>query len=114
MKATQIWVERAGGPDVLTLRKTDIHSPAMDEVCIQVEAAGVTLADVIARKGKPHPGSPRIPLVPGFEVAGTIVQVGSHVTGLAAGQRVIAVVHSGGYSSHIGSRRGVVLAYRMK
>ncbi|MEP6987894.1 MAG: zinc-binding dehydrogenase [Chloroflexota bacterium] len=86
---------------MLTLRETELHSPAIDEVCIQVEASGVTLADVMARKGKPHPGSPRIPLVLGFEIAGTIIQVGAGVTGLAVGQRVIAVVPSGGYSSHI-------------
>ncbi|MBA3869205.1 MAG: zinc-binding dehydrogenase [Anaerolineae bacterium] len=101
MKAKQIWVEQSGGPEVLTVRETEVGPLAADAVCIQVEASGVTQADVIARKGKPHPGSPRIPLVLGFEIAGTIVQLGTRVTALSLGQRVVAVVNSGGYSSHI-------------
>ncbi|MBA3869960.1 MAG: zinc-binding dehydrogenase [Anaerolineae bacterium] len=101
MKAKQVWVERPGGTEVLTLREVDLPPLQPNEVCIEVEASGVTLADIIARRGKPHPGSPRIPLVLGFEIAGTIMHVGSDVSGLTVGQRVIAVVHSGGYSSHI-------------
>jgi len=101
MKAKQVWVEQPGGAEVLTLREVQLPSLQAGEVCIGVEASGVTLADIIARRGKPHPGSPRIPLVLGFEIAGTLLEVGTDVTGLTAGQRVIAVVHSGGYSSHI-------------
>ncbi|MEO8397812.1 MAG: alcohol dehydrogenase catalytic domain-containing protein, partial [Chloroflexota bacterium] len=101
MKTRHVWVERPGGPEVMILRETDLHPPAAAEVWIEVQASGVTLADIIARRGKPHPGSPHIPLVLGFEIAGTIIRVGAEVTGLTVGQPVIAVVHSGGYSSHL-------------
>lgn len=101
MKTRQIWVERPGGPEVMILRETDLHPPTACEVWIEVQASGVTLADIIARRGKLHPGSPRIPLVLGFEIAGTIMRIGAEVTGLIVGQPVIAVVPSGGYSSHV-------------
>jgi len=101
MRAKQVWVERPGGTEVLTLREAELPSPQAGEMCIKVEASGVTLADIIARRGKPHPGSPRIPLVLGFEIAGTIIHLGAGVSGFKVGQRVIAVVHSGGYSSHL-------------
>ncbi len=101
MKTKQVWVERPGGPDVMIVRESDLRPPAAGEVLVEVLASGVTLADIIARRGRPHPGSPRIPLVLGFEIAGTIMEVGSGVTGLNVGESVIAVVHSGGYSSHL-------------
>ncbi len=101
MKTRQVWVEQPGRPEVLLLREMELLPLQPDAVCIQVEAAGVTFADVMVRRGKPHPGSPRIPLVPGFEIAGTIIQVGVQVKGLIVGERVVAVVHSGGYASHI-------------
>lgn len=101
MKAKQVWVDRPGGTDVLTLREVDLPPLQPTEVYIEVEASGVTQADIMSRRGKQHPGSPPIPLTLGFEVAGTIVQVGTEVAGLTIGQRVIAVVASGGYSSHL-------------
>ena len=43
---------------------------------------------------------PPLPFVPGFEVAGTIEQIGEDVTDLRAGQRVLAMMRGGGYAEY--------------
>jgi NADPH:quinone reductase-like Zn-dependent oxidoreductase len=45
--------------------------------------------------------APDIPYVPGYEVAGTIDQVGQGVTGLREGDKVLAATRFGGYSDVI-------------
>lgn len=59
--------------------------PAADEIVVQIEAAGICRSDVHYRSGS-RPVS-RLPLVPGHEVAGTIVVVGDRA-GLKLGDRV--------------------------
>ena len=101
MKARQIWIMQAGGPEVLTEREVELGNLAVDEVCIRVQAAGILHADILQRRGKGHPGTPKIPFPLGSEAAGVIEQVGSGVTDLRVGQSVVAVVHAGGYSDFI-------------
>ena len=52
-------------------------------------AAGVNFADVMARMGL-YPDAPKPPCVIGYEVAGTILELGEGVQGLSHGQRVVA------------------------
>ena len=64
----QVWIERAGPPEVLTLREVEEPKPAAGELRIRVEAAGVNFGDIMGRLGT-YPALP-IPCVPGFEVGG--------------------------------------------
>ena len=48
---------------------------------MKVLAAGVSLPDVLAREGV-HPETPRVPYTPGWDLVGTIDQLGEGVTGL--------------------------------
>ena len=45
----QIWISRAGGPDVLEVREAPDPVPGEGEVRIAVEAAGINFADLVAR-----------------------------------------------------------------
>ena len=45
--------------------------PAPDKVRIRVEAGGVNFADILGRLGL-YQDFPRIPVVPGYEVAGRV------------------------------------------
>lgn len=57
------------------------------DVRVEVEAAGICRSDVHYRSGaRPLPGSP--PLTPGHEIAGTIREVGEHVSRVGEGDRV--------------------------
>jgi NADPH:quinone reductase-like Zn-dependent oxidoreductase len=66
--------------------------PGPSDVLVEVRAAGVSRADVLQRAGlyPPPPGTP--PDVPGLDLAGEVVEVGSAVTRFAPGDRVMAVV----------------------
>jgi NADPH:quinone reductase-like Zn-dependent oxidoreductase len=94
----QIWITRAGGPEVLSLRETEDPSPREHEVCIDVRAAGVNFADVMARIGK-YADAPPIPCVIGYEVAGIVRGAGKGVSHLKKGDRVFGLTNFGGYSS---------------
>jgi NADPH:quinone reductase-like Zn-dependent oxidoreductase len=70
------------------------------EVRIDVAAAGINFADVMARMGL-YADAPKPPCVVGYEVAGTILELGEGVEGLAHGQRVAAGTKFGGYASQV-------------
>ena len=67
----QVWIPRAGPPEVLELREAPDPLPAAGEVRIRVEASGVNFADIMGRLGI-YPDLPAMPVVPGYEVAGRI------------------------------------------
>ena len=74
--------------------------PAPGEVLVRVRAAGVNFADVLGRLGL-YPDAPKLPYVPGYEVAGVVERVGSGVAGVAEGARVIAITAFNGYSEYV-------------
>lgn len=92
-----VWIPRIGPPEVLELREApDVHAGA-GEVRIRVAAAGVNFADVMARMGL-YPDAPKLPCVVGYEVSGTVDEVGAGVQGLAVGDRVLAPTRFKGYA----------------
>jgi NADPH:quinone reductase-like Zn-dependent oxidoreductase len=93
----QIWITRAGPPEVLQLREAADPSPHEGQVRIRVRAAGINFADLMARVGL-YPDAPKLPCVVGYEVSGIIDAVGSGVTALAVGDRVFGLPKFGGYS----------------
>lgn len=104
----QVWISRAGEPEVLVVQSAEDPIPRSGEVRIRVEAAGVNFADVLGRMGA-YPGAPKIPFVPGFEVAGIVDAVGQGVTDLSEGDSVLALTRFGGYSDLVCVPQGQVL-----
>ena len=64
-----------GGPGVLQVQERPDPSLGAGEVRIDVAAAGINFADVMARLGL-YPDAPKPPCVVGYEVAGTILELG--------------------------------------
>jgi len=93
MKAIQI--EHTGGPERLVLREVAEPVLLSGEVLVQVKAAGVNFIDVYFREGR-YPA--KLPLVPGQEGAGIVLQVGSGVESVQAGQRVAWAGVQGSYA----------------
>ena len=93
----QIWITKAGPPEVLSVREGAEPNARNGEVRIRVEASGINFADILGRMGM-YGGAPDIPYVPGYEVAGTVDQVGQGVTDLKEGDEVLAVTRFGGYT----------------
>jgi NADPH:quinone reductase-like Zn-dependent oxidoreductase len=102
-------ITRHGAPEVLQVQDRPEPSPARGEVLIDVHAAGINFADVMARMGL-YPDAPKPPCVIGYEVAGTVGAVGEGVDGLAAGARVAAPVRFGGYAERVVTAAGGVFA----
>jgi NADPH:quinone reductase-like Zn-dependent oxidoreductase len=99
MDSQFIAVPRLGGADVLSLRTGEVR-PGPGEAVVRVEAAGVSFGDVLLRVGV-IPGGPKPPFVPGFDVVGEVAELGSGVRGLRPGQRVLALLHHGGYAQRV-------------
>ena len=96
----QIWIERHGPPEVLALREAAMPTPRAGEVLIQVAAAGINFADIMARRGV-YPDAPKPPCVVGYEVAGEVIALGEGAAPFAVGERVVALTRFGGYASHV-------------
>ena len=79
MKA--ILIERYGDPEVLVEREFPSPQPGPDEIKLHVMASGVNFADILQRLNL-YGRTPRVPYVPGFEVAGEVVSVGTGVKGV--------------------------------
>jgi NADPH:quinone reductase-like Zn-dependent oxidoreductase len=68
-----------------------------------VEYSGVNFADVMARMGL-YPDAGRPPIVPGYEFAGTLREVGAGVTDLRPGDRVVGLRNFGAHADLITAR----------
>ncbi|TDV36044.1 NADPH2:quinone reductase [Actinophytocola oryzae] len=93
-----ILVRAAGGPEVLELDRVDAPEPGARDLVVAVAAAGVNFIDVYHRIGQyPVP----LPFTPGAEGAGTVVAVGSEVTGFAEGDHVAWAAAPGSYAQRV-------------
>jgi NADPH:quinone reductase-like Zn-dependent oxidoreductase len=93
-------ITKHGGPGVLQVQERPDPEIGAGEVRIAVAAAGINFADVMARMGL-YQDAPKTPCVVGYEVAGTILELGEGVEGLTHGQRVLAGTQFGGYASQV-------------
>ena len=93
----QVWIPRAGPPDVLEVREAADPEPKPGQLRIRVEAAGVNFADIMGRLGI-YPDLPKMPVVVGYEVAGKIDAAGDGVDQGWIGKNVFAMTRFGGYS----------------
>ncbi|MBT5911469.1 NADPH:quinone oxidoreductase family protein [Rhodospirillaceae bacterium] len=94
MKA--VFCKQLGGPENLAIGESDPPIPGPNDVHIRVRAAGLNFADTLQIAGK-YQSKLKPPFVPGMEVAGEIIGLGSEVTRpLRIGQRVMAFMRGGG------------------
>jgi NADPH:quinone reductase-like Zn-dependent oxidoreductase len=88
VKAIQF--QQHGGPEVL--KYVEVTDPVIrpGEVLVRVRACALNRLDLWVRQGLPNVPIP-LPHIPGSDVAGEIAQVGSGVTTVRAGQKVVLV-----------------------
>lgn len=101
MKA--IHITKAGGPEVLELKETPKPKPEKNEVLIKVKAAGVNRSDIISRKNPAtyYSKGSTDTLIPGLEVSGEITEVDDSVSDKKIGDKVCALIASGGYAEYV-------------
>ncbi|MCW3028131.1 MAG: zinc-binding dehydrogenase [Solirubrobacterales bacterium] len=97
-------ITKHGGPGVLQVQERPDPEIGAGQVRIDVAAAGINFADVMARMGL-YQDAPKTPCVVGYEVAGTVLELGEGVSDshpdLSHGQRVLAGTQFGGYASQV-------------
>jgi len=96
-----------GEPETLSIET--LPSPALGptQVRVLVHAAGVNFADGLMVGGT-YQEKPPLPFTPGFEIAGTVAEVGSAVVGLKIGDRVLGLTGVGGYADEAVVEAGAV------
>lgn len=82
--------------------------PGPGEVLLEVRAAGVSFANILAIAGR-HQNRADPPFVPGTEAAGVVRATGSGVEGLRPGQRVMAAMPNGAFASLAVARAALVV-----
>jgi NADPH2:quinone reductase len=96
-----VLVSEFGGPEQLRLGQAADPVAGPGQVRIAVHAAGVNPVDAGNRADGRWAGL-RVPCILGYDVAGVIDSVGGGVSGLAPGDRVMAMTHfpdgAGGYA----------------
>jgi NADPH2:quinone reductase len=87
MRAWQIY--QLGEPrDALRLAEVPDPEPALGQVLVRVLGAAANFPDVLMCQGS-YQVRPPLPFTPGVELCGEVVALGSGVTGVAVGDRVI-------------------------
>jgi NADPH:quinone reductase len=89
-----------GGPEVLRLAELPAPEPGPGQALIRVSRAGLNFADTHTRTNT-YVQRATLPLVPGGEVAGTLAD---------SGERVVALVGSGGYAEYAVAPRERIFA----
>ncbi len=89
MKAIRL--HEFGGPQVLTYEDAPKPEPKEGEVLIKVAAAGVNPVDAMIESGAMEEMAKHtLPLVPGWDAAGTVEMLGPGVTGFTVGDAIFA------------------------
>jgi NADPH:quinone reductase-like Zn-dependent oxidoreductase len=88
-----------GDTSVLRVEDRPDPAPGDGEVVVEVKAAGLNFADVMARMGL-YPDAPKPPMVMGYEVAGVVE---------GTGERVIAGTRFGGQAEKVVVKRSDVI-----
>jgi putative PIG3 family NAD(P)H quinone oxidoreductase len=92
-----IVVAAPGRPEELHLETRPDPVAGDGEVLIEVAAAGINRADLLQRMGR-YPPPPGASDILGLEVSGVVAGLGSGASGVAEGDRVMALLEGGGYA----------------
>ncbi len=93
-------VNEFGTPEQMVVEEVPAPEPGPDEVLIEARAIGVNFPDLMVIEGS-YQILPEPPFSPGKEVAGVVRAVGSDVSSLEVGARVMAQVEYGAYREQV-------------
>jgi putative PIG3 family NAD(P)H quinone oxidoreductase len=96
---TVVGISKPGGPEVLLPETRAVPQAGPHDILIKVAAAGVNRPDVMQRSGA-YPPPPGASDLPGLEVAGEVVALGSSATRFKIGDKVMSLVAGGGYAQY--------------
>ncbi len=92
-----LMVTQKGGPEALKVVELPMEAPGPGQLRVRVRAAGVGSTDLLLLAGK-YRYAPKIPVVPGYEIAGVVEAIGAGAGGFKVGDRVAALTVYGGFA----------------
>ncbi len=92
-----IVIERHGGPEVMRYEDVDVGAPGPGQVRMRHTAIGLNFLDTYYRTGL-YAAPNGLPLIPGNEAAGIVLELGAGVDGLKPGDRVAYAGPLGAYA----------------
>ena len=97
-----------GGPEVLKYEDAPVPEPKENEILVRVIASGVNPADPLILNGKfAKEFGTHLPLILGYDMAGSVVKTGDKVTKLKVGDSVYAyLLWGGGWAEYCISNEG--------
>ncbi|HEV2336799.1 MAG TPA: NADPH:quinone oxidoreductase family protein [Stellaceae bacterium] len=95
-----IVVSEFGPPESLRVAEVAVPQPGPGKVVVRVHAAPVNYVDMLVVGGT-YQFLPPFPFIPGKGPAGVVTTLGPGVTGLAIGERVLAMAEAGGYAEAV-------------
>ena len=98
MKA--IVLSKTGGPEVLVPIEVKEPKPGSGEVRIKINYAGINYAEILSRKGL-YGWALKRPYILGMEASGIIDELGSGISNLKVGQKVMVGTKCGTYAEKI-------------
>jgi NADPH:quinone reductase len=90
-----IQIDKQGGPEVMEWRELPDPKPGPGDLLVEVAAAGLNYIDTYHRSGLYQV---TLPYTLGLEGAGTVIEVGTDVTGCVVGDRVAWASAPGSYA----------------
>ena len=99
---------KAGSLKNLQQKTGQLDAPKATEVTVAVKAVGLNFADVFAIWGL-YSATPKGEFIPGLEFAGEVTAVGSEISSLSVGDRVMGITRFGGYTSALNSDQRYVI-----
>jgi putative PIG3 family NAD(P)H quinone oxidoreductase len=103
-----ILVREPGDERMLVLGEAPSPSLGPSDVRIRVRATAVNRADLLQRQGF-YPPPPGASAILGLECAGEVAEVGTKVSGVKVGDRVMALLAGGGYAEEAVVDHGSVI-----
>ena len=95
----QVWrIPQAGDLAQLARQTEAMPALAADAVRVEVKAIGLNFADLLALTGM-YAAAPTGSFIPGLELAGVVAEVGSAVSAVKPGDRVMGSVRFGAYAT---------------
>src|SRR5436189_253870 len=101
-----------GAPEVLKFEEVPRPEPKEDEALVRVIASGVNPADPLTLSGKyAREFGTRLPLIPGYDIAGIVEKTGAKVRKLKAGDAIYGYpTFGGGWAEYVIVSEGEIAA----
>ncbi|MDH3708610.1 MAG: quinone oxidoreductase [Cyclobacteriaceae bacterium] len=92
-------VHQPGPATSFAYEEMELAPPGPQEVLVKHHAIGVNFIDTYFRSGL-YPWTGPLPIIPGAEASGEVMEAGSSVSHLQAGDRIAYTVPNGAYCQH--------------